>query len=210
MKPVPRLCRITTALARSHGYRLIAGIDEVGIGAWAGPVVAGIVVVPPDFCLPGLNDSKRLSEQKRVKLAKQITETALAVSVAFIPPQKIDETNILFADMLAMEEVVRHLTLAPDVILIDGRSAPMLSYHTITIIKGDRRCAPIAAASIIAKVWRDEFMDKLAQEYPHYGWQENKGYGTAGHQTALEEFGPCKEHRMSYRPIRSFTDRKLF
>jgi ribonuclease HII len=210
MKPVTRLCRITSALARSRGYRLIAGIDEVGVGAWAGPVVAGVVVVPPDYYLPGLDDSKRLNEKKRVKLNEQIRETALAVSVAFIPPQKIDETNILFADMLAMEEVVGHLTLAPDIILIDGRTAPMLSYRTVTIIKGDRRCAPIAAASIIAKVWRDDYMDRLAQLYPQYGWEENKGYGTAGHQAAIEEYGPCKEHRMSYRPIRAVMDKKLF
>jgi len=193
-----------------QGYDLVAGIDEVGIGAWAGPVVAGIVVVPPDFYLPGLDDSKRLTEKKREKLATQIKETALAVSVAFIPPQGIDETNILLADMLAMENVVRQLTLAPDVILIDGKFAPMLSYHTITIIKGDRRCASIAAASIIAKVWRDDFMTRLAQDYPQYGWDENKGYGTAGHQAAIEQHGPCKEHRMSYRPIRAVSDRKLF
>jgi ribonuclease HII len=210
MKSVTRLCRITTALARSHGYRLIAGIDEVGIGAWAGPVVAGIVLVPPNYDLPGLDDSKRLSKPKREKLAAQIKETAMAVSVAFIPPQKIDETNILFADMLAMEKVVSQLTLVPDVILIDGRSAPLLSYPTITIVKGDSRSAPIAAASIIAKVWRDEFMDRLALEYPQYGWEENKGYGTAFHQAAIEQHGPCKEHRMSYRPIREFTDKKLF
>jgi ribonuclease HII len=210
MKPVPRLSRIATALARSRGYQLIAGIDEVGIGAWAGPVVAGIVVVPPDYYLPGLDDSKRLTEPKRQKLAAQIKETALAVSVAFISPQKIDETNILFADMLAMEEVVGHLTFSPDVVLIDGRSAPILNYHTITIIKGDSRCAAIAAASIIAKVWRDELMDRLAEEYPQYGWQDNKGYGTAMHQAAIEQHGPCKEHRMSYRPIRAVTDRKLF
>lgn len=210
MKSVPRLCRIATALARSRGYRLIAGMDEVGVGAWAGPVVAGVVVVPPDYYLFGLDDSKRLTELKRVKLAAQIKETAMAVSVAFISPQKIDETNILFADMLAMEKVVGQLTLAPDVILIDGRSAPLLSYPTITIVKGDRRSAPIAAASIIAKVWRDEFMTRLALEYPQYGWEENKGYGTAAHQAAIEQHGPCKEHRMSYRPIRDFTDTKLF
>jgi ribonuclease HII len=210
MKPVPRLNRITSALARARGYRLIAGMDEVGIGAWAGPVVAGIVVVPPDYHLPGLDDSKKLSASKREKLAAKIKETALAVSVAFIPPQQIDEINILYADMLAMEQVTAQLKLAPDVVLVDGRSAPMLSYRTITVIKGDRRCAPIAAASIIAKVWRDEFMDRLAQEYPQYGWDENKGYGTAGHQAAIAEFGPCKEHRMSYRPIKMAMEERLF
>ena len=179
------------------GY--ICGIDEVGRGPLAGPVVAGAVILPKNCDILYLNDSKQLSEKRREELYDIIMEKALAVGIGAATPARIDEINILQADYEAMAQAVGKLTVKPDVLLIDAVHIPQLeAYEQISIIKGDAKSVSIAAASIVAKVTRDRLMKELDAQYPAYGFAQNKGYGSAEHIAALKKYGPCPLHRRSF------------
>ena len=178
---------------------LLCGIDEVGRGPLAGPVYAAAVILPADSEILYLNDSKKLSEKKREELYDVIMEKAVAVSIGFRDQKRIDEINILQATFEAMTDAVNNLSVKPGALLIDAVHIPQLEeYKQISIIKGDAKSASIAAASIIAKVTRDRLMKEEALKYPQYGFDSNKGYGTAAHIAALKEYGPCDLHRRSF------------
>ena len=186
-----------------RGYTAIAGIDEAGRGPLAGPVVAACAIMPLDDIIEGINDSKKLSEKKREALFEQIKEKALAFSIVEMPPEVIDDINILEATKKAMIQCATELAIKPDVIFIDAVKLN-LPYETLSIIKGDARSYNIAAASILAKVHRDRLMREYAKIYPEYGFAKHKGYGTSEHIRALKEFGPCPLHRALF--IRNFID----
>jgi ribonuclease HII len=182
-------------------YRIIAGVDEVGRGPWAGPVTACAVVLDPDNIPDGLNDSKKLTAKRREILFEQIVKTA-DVSIAHVSVEEIDQINILQASLLAMENAVAGLARPADFALIDGNKTPgNLSCPSETIIKGDAKSSSIAAASIVAKVTRDRLMVALSQQYPGYGWETNAGYGTKVHQEGLKTLGVTAHHRRSFKPI---------
>lgn len=183
---------------RAEGYALICGVDEAGRGPLAGPVCAAAVILPPDVELPGLNDSKKLSEKKRELLFPLIQEQAVAWSVAFASVEEIEELNILRATFLAMNRAIAGLNVKPDLALIDGNQNREIAMPSRTVVHGDARCACIAAASILAKVSRDRLMKELAVRYPQYGFEKHKGYGTKAHYAALREYGPCPIHRRSF------------
>lgn len=179
---------------------LEAGCDEAGRGCLAGPVFAAAVVLPRDFSHPIINDSKQMSESKRLEARLLIEKTAVAWAVASLSPQEIDQHNILRASFLAMHRALRQLSLRPESLLIDGnRFIPYQDIPFHCIIKGDAKYASIAAASILAKTYRDEYMADLAGRFPQYGWQQNKGYPTEAHRAAIREYGPCEHHRKSFR-----------
>ena len=179
------------------GY--ICGIDEVGRGPLAGPVYTAAVILPADNKLLYVNDSKKLSEKKREELYDEIMNTALAVGIGCNSPERIDEINILKATYEAMAMAVNNLKIKPDVLLIDAVHIPQLeSFKQVSIIKGDAKSISIAAASIVAKVTRDRLMAEYAKEYPEYGFEHNKGYGSADHIAALKKYGPCPLHRRSF------------
>ena len=180
------------------GYSCICGVDEAGRGPLAGPVCAAAVILPPNLELPGLNDSKKLSDKKRRELYPMIKEKALAYGIAFADHKEIDEINILQATYLAMERALSQLSLRPDMALIDGNRAKDFGLPVTTVVHGDALSANIAAASILAKVTRDDYMDQIAKEYPQYGFQVHKAYGTKAHYAALTEFGPSPIHRMTF------------
>ena len=182
----------------AEGIGLICGVDEAGRGPLAGPVCAAAVILPPETELPGLNDSKKLSEKKREQLFPEIQQIALAWSVAFASVEEIEERNILGATMLAMNRAIDGLSLTPDLALIDGNRNKEIEVPNRCVVHGDARCASIAAASILAKVSRDHLMLELAREYPQYGFEKHKGYGTRAHYAALREYGPCPAHRPSF------------
>ncbi|TNE35835.1 MAG: ribonuclease HII [Alphaproteobacteria bacterium] len=179
----------------------VAGVDEAGRGPWAGPVVAAAVVLNPADLPQGLNDSKKLSEVRRETLYDVIRDKALGVGVAIVEVEEIDQINILNATLAAMTRAVTALPLTPDLVLIDGNRAPKMDLPTETLIKGDARSLSIAAASIVAKVTRDRLMRNLHIDFPQYGWDRNKGYGTQAHQNALQCYGITPHHRRSFRPI---------
>ena len=181
-----------------EGVGLICGVDEAGRGPLAGPVCAAAVILPPEAELPGLNDSKKLSEKKREQLFPEIQRLALAWSVAFASVEEIEERNILGATMLAMNRAISGLSLRPELALIDGNRNREIQVPSRCVVHGDARCASIAAASILAKVSRDRLMVELAREYPQYGFDRHKGYGTSAHYAALREYGPCPAHRPSF------------
>jgi len=184
-----------------QGFLLIAGVDEAGRGPWAGPVVAGAVILDETNIPLGLNDSKKLSEKKREALFQPIYDTSL-VGVGIVDAAKIDEINILQATMLAMELAIKNLSDQPDLALIDGNRSPNIIMPSQAIKKGDAKSLSIAAASIIAKVTRDRIMHKYDKKFPQYGFAQHKGYGTAQHSHALNQHGPCVIHRMSFAPIK--------
>lgn len=179
------------------GARYIAGVDEVGRGCLAGPLVAAAVILPADFNCPlELNDSKQLSAKRREKLAQQIQEQAISFSIEEASIEEIAEFNILEADKRAMQRALASLQPQADGLLVDYIALPYKTkYGCLHPAKGDSLSYSIAAASIIAKVYRDKLMDKLALDYPQYDWQHNKGYGTHSHYLALDKYGPCKWHR---------------
>lgn len=185
------------------GYLLVAGIDEAGRGPLAGPVVAACCILPAKFSLPGLNDSKKLTESKRAKLFVEIQEQAVDYAIASAEPAEIDALNILEATRLAMKRAVEGLKTRPHHLLIDAVALPRVELPQTPIIGGDGLSASIAAASILAKVTRDDWMRKLHSVYPDYGFDQNKGYGTAKHMQALRTFGPCPLHRQSFMPDRA-------
>ena len=180
------------------GFDLVCGIDEAGRGPLAGPVCAAAAILPRDTQIEGLNDSKKLSDAKRRSLYDIITREAYAYGVAFASEAEIDEVNILNATFLAMERAVAALGLQPDIALVDGNRRPPLGMPVQTIVGGDGLSASIAAASILAKVTRDRWMEELDGQYPQYGFAVHKGYGTKRHYAALTEFGPCPIHRRSF------------
>lgn len=185
----------------NQGHRLIAGVDEVGRGSLAGPVTAAAVIFPQNFSLiPGVNDSKLLSPAKREMLAGRIKSEALTYAVSHISPKTIDHTGILKATLAAMENSIIKLAKAPNAALIDGNTAPKLPkiISTHTLVKGDRTCFSIAAASILAKTERDRLMLRLSRKYPGYYWHQNKGYGTKQHYHAISLLGINRHHRRSF------------
>lgn len=182
---------------RENGYRLIAGVDEVGRGPLAGPLVVSAVILPPHFELIGMNDSKQLSKGRREEYAKVIREQALAYSIVAIDAQEIDRINIYQATLKGMVKAVDALSLQPDFALIDAMK-PNLNIPYRSIIKGDASSASIAAASILAKVERDLWMERAAERFPQYGFERNAGYATKEHLTALHRYGPCSLHRQTF------------
>lgn len=182
---------------------LLAGTDEAGRGPLAGNVVAAAVILNPDETIIGLDDSKKLTEKKRLLLAAKIKQKALAWSVVSISPQQIDQMNILQASLFAMRTAAENLKLRPDHVFVDGnKTLPECFCDNTAIIKGDSRVAEISAASILAKVERDAQMLELHKQYPAYGFDKHKGYPTKLHREVLNEIGPCPEHRRSYAPVR--------
>ncbi|MEN8183091.1 MAG: ribonuclease HII [Myxococcota bacterium] len=184
-----------------QGLRLVAGVDEVGMGPLAGPVVAAAVVLRDRPDLPGLDDSKRLSPAARARLARAIREQALALAIGSVSPVDIDRWNIYQAGLEAMRRAVQALSHVPDHVLVDGREVPRLGVPQTRIVGGDRSDGSIAAASIVAKVHRDGLMQGLERRYPGYGFARHKGYATREHLEALERLGPCPEHRRSFAPV---------
>jgi len=180
---------------------LVAGVDEAGRGPLAGPVVAAAVILNTDHQIDGLADSKKLSADQREKLAIEIRQHAVAVGIGIAEPALIDQINILQATLTAMAWAVEHLDPAADRALIDGNQLPNLPIPAQTLVGGDALEPAISAASIIAKTHRDALMVKLDKEYPGYGFARHKGYPTAAHRAALEQLGPCRAHRQSFRPV---------
>lgn len=182
------------------GLGPVAGVDEAGRGPWAGPVVAAAVILDPDRIPANIDDSKALDEEARAYLYNRIIKVA-DVGIGIADISRIDRDNILNATLWAMGEAVGSLRSKPKLVLIDGNKAPRLAMATRTIVKGDAKCLSIAAASIIAKVTRDRIMVALAKEYPGYGFERHKGYGTPEHQAAMAKLGACALHRRSFKPV---------
>ena len=182
----------------AEGFESLCGVDEAGRGPLAGPVYAAAVILPRGLVIPGLDDSKKLSEKKREALFDQICEQALDYSISFATVEEIEERNILGATMLAMNRAIAGLKTRPDLALIDGNRNKGIETPSRCVVKGDACCADIAAASILAKVSRDRVMLQLAEQYPEYHFEQHKGYGTAQHYAALRQFGPSPVHRPSF------------
>ncbi|HIF5877456.1 TPA: ribonuclease HII [Vibrio parahaemolyticus] len=185
-----------------QGYQLIAGVDEVGRGPLVGDVVTAAVILDPNNPIEGLNDSKKLSEKKRLALLPEIKEKAIAWAVGRCSPEEIDELNILQATMVAMQRAIAGLKVQPDLALIDGNRCPELPMDSQAVVKGDLRVAEISAASIIAKVVRDQEMEELDKQYPQFGFAKHKGYPTKAHFEAIEQHGVISEHRKSFKPVK--------
>lgn len=188
--------------AAARGRKVIAGIDEAGRGPLAGPVVAAAVILPKDFDLPGLTDSKKLTEKQRDKFYPLIREQARAVGIGVATAAEIDRLNILQATLLAMQRAIARLVERPDHLLIDGITPLPLNISQQTLKKGDSRSLSIAAASVVAKVVRDRVMYSLDKQYPGYGFAKHKGYGTAEHRRAIAELKPCRHHRATFAGVR--------
>ena len=184
--------------AGERGFSAVCGIDEAGRGPLAGPVCAAAVILPPDCDIPGLNDSKKLSEKKREALFPVIQEKALAFGIGWATAEEIDRVNILQATFLAMARAVEALPAPADYALVDGNRMPPLPIPGETIVKGDATSASIAAASILAKVSRDRLLHRLDEEHPEYGFAKHKGYGTKAHYEAIRKYGLLPEHRRSF------------
>lgn len=181
-------------------YAIECGTDEAGRGCLAGPVTAAAIILPDDFSLDILNDSKQLSEKTREKILPILEEKAISYSVTHLEPKIIDEINILNASIKAMQESILKLSPLPSFIIVDGnRFHPLKNIPHATIIKGDSKFTSIAAASVLAKTYRDAYMDKIHEEFPMYNWKKNKGYPTKEHREAIAKYGTTKYHRMSFR-----------
>ena len=180
------------------GIRFICGVDEAGRGPLAGPVCAAAVILPPNVEIPGLNDSKKLSDKRRRELFPIIKEQAVAYGIGLASHEEIDRINILQATYLAMERALAQLSIQPELALIDGNRAKDFGIPVQTVVKGDSLSASIAAASILAKVTRDDLMTEAAQDYPQYQFDVHKGYGTKAHYAALTAYGPSPIHRMTF------------
>ncbi|MBP1041714.1 ribonuclease HII [Vagococcus sp. BWB3-3] len=190
--------------ALQQGYQVIAGIDEVGRGPLAGPVIAAAVILPNNCEMLEVNDSKKLSEKKRDFLFTQICETAVAVGIGIVDEQTIDQINIYQATKLAMKEAIEKLSFTPDYLLLDAMKLEAVPIAQESIIKGDAKSVSIAAASIVAKVTRDRLMKEYGEQYPGYGFENNAGYGTKEHLAGLDELGPCPIHRKTFAPVKYF------
>ena len=193
-------------MLESHYYKdlIEAGCDEAGRGCLAGSVYAAAVILPPGYQNEALNDSKQLTDKRRKALRKQIERDAVAWAVGIVTPEEIDKINILNASILAMHRALDQLKVRPEAIIVDGnRFKPYHDLPHTTIVKGDGKYMAIAAASILAKTYRDDYMDALAEEYPQYDWKNNKGYPTKKHRAAIREYGVTPYHRMSYNLLGS-------
>lgn len=190
----------------AQGMRLVCGVDEAGRGPLAGPVCAAAVILPDHIEIPGLNDSKKLTDKKRRELFPVIKENAICYGIAVADEKEIDEINILQATFLAMERAIAQLEQRPEIVLVDGNRAKDFGVPVETVVHGDSLSASIAAASVLAKVTRDDYMLQMAQQYPEYDFDIHKGYGTKAHYAALQEFGPCPIHRMTF--LRKFYGEK--
>ena len=191
--------------------RIEAGCDEAGRGCLSGPVFAAAVILPKDFSHALLNDSKQLSEKQRYQARIIVEENAIAWALAQVSPEEIDQINILNASFLAMHRAIEQLTPQPESLLIDGnRFKPFQNIPHHCIIKGDGKYRCIAAASILAKTYRDDFMAEIAEQFPQYGWAQNKGYPTVAHRKAIQRFGPTPHHRKSFRLLPDPVQGKLF
>lgn len=187
-------------LSKFSSFSIEAGTDEAGRGCLSGPVTAAAVILPADFRSELLTDSKQLSEKKRQYLRPYIEDKAISFKVVHLNPRLIDEINILNASILAMQECVLSLTPKPEYIIVDGnRFKPCSDIPYSTIIKGDEKYLSIAAASVLAKTYRDDFMEKIHEEFPMYNWKKNKGYPTTEHRNAIQKFGPTIHHRKSFK-----------
>lgn len=182
----------------SQGYKLVCGVDEAGRGPLAGPVYAAAVILPRDAVIPGLNDSKKLTERKREELFEPIKTTALSYGIAFATVEEIEELNILNATFLSMNRAIAQLEPQPELALIDGNRNSGIELNSQCVVKGDSLCADIAAASVLAKVSRDRYMLQMDELYPQYHFRQHKGYGTKLHYEALREYGPSPIHRLSF------------
>ncbi len=179
-------------------YGTVCGIDEAGRGPLCGPVVAAAVILPDEYNILYINDSKKLSETKRKEVYKEIDKYAVAYGVGIVSPERIDEINILQATYEAMRTAIHKLSVKPDILLNDAVTIPMVDIKQVPIIKGDAKSQSIAAASIVAKVTRDHLMEEYDKLYPEYGFAKHKGYGTAAHIKAIKEYGPCPIHRRTF------------
>lgn len=179
-------------------YGTICGIDEAGRGPLCGPVVAAAVILPDEYNILYINDSKKLSETKREEVYKEIDKYAVAYGVGIVSPERIDEINILQATYEAMRTAIHKLSVTPDILLNDAVTIPMVDIKQVPILKGDAKSQSIAAASIVAKVTRDHLMEEYDKLYPEYGFAKHKGYGTAAHIKAIKEYGPCPIHRRTF------------
>lgn len=184
--------------ALAKGYKAVCGVDEAGRGPLAGPVCAAAVILPEGVIIDGVNDSKKLSEKKRESLFDVIREQTLAYSIAYATVDEIEEINILNATMLAMRRAIDGLNVKADYAMIDGNKIPPIDIDAECIVKGDAKSMSIACASILAKVSRDRLLYKYAEEYPMYGFDKHKGYGTKVHREAILKYGPCPYHRKSF------------
>lgn len=182
----------------AQGYSLLCGVDEAGRGPLAGPVCAAAVILPAGLEIPGLNDSKKLSEKQREALFEPIKAAAKAYGIAFATVEEIENLNILNATFLAMNRSISQLYPQPELALIDGNRNTGITVPSRCVVKGDSRCADIAAASVLAKVSRDRYMLEMAEKYPEYGFERHKGYGTKLHYEAIRQYGPCPIHRLSF------------
>lgn len=189
---------------RLQGIPLICGVDEVGRGPLAGPVVAAAVIIPPDAAFPGLKDSKRLTPEQRVALDTQIREQALAFAIQELGARQVERLGILAASLRAMALAVQALALLPEMVLVDGPHPLPLDYPQQPVIKGDDRCPSISAASVLAKVHRDRLMASYHPRYPQYNFPRHKGYATQEHLEALRVWGPCDLHRRTFRGVKEF------
>lgn len=202
MPPLRATWRLERLLwARS--YTAIAGVDEVGMGCLAGPVIAAAVILPPEIRIDSIRDSKTLSAKQRERLSARIQKKAVAWAIGAATPAEILTLNLHWAAVEAMKRALAALQPPPDAVLVDAYRIPGLTWHHEAVIKGDQKVRSIAAASIIAKVHRDALMVKLDQQYPGYGFALHKGYGTKAHQRALQALGPCPIHRPSFAPVRA-------
>lgn len=192
------------------GLLVLGGVDEAGRGCWAGPVVAAAVVLPAGWCPAGLDDSKKLSPARREALCAEIRTGALAWAACAVSAAEIDHGNILRATLRAMSRAVARLRVRPDLLLVDGNQVPAVPMPAEAIVRGDGTSAAVAAASIVAKVLRDRVMTAWERHYPGYGFAAHKGYGAAAHREALERLGPCPLHRVSYEPLASRGQGRLF
>ena len=190
----------------AEGFHVICGVDEAGRGPLAGPVCAAAVILPPHTRIPGLNDSKKLTDKKRRELFPVICEQAVAYGIGMATEQEIDEINILQATFLAMQRAMDGLQVRPDLALIDGDRQKDFGLPVKTVVKGDSLSANIAAASVLAKVTRDDLMIRQAEQFPEYGFEIHKGYGTKAHYAALEQYGPSPIHRMTF--LRKFYEQR--
>ena len=184
--------------AREQGYKNICGIDEAGRGPLAGPVCAAAVILPKDKIIEGINDSKKISEKRREKIFEDILKEAVSVGIGWASVEEIEEINILNAAMLAMKRAVDNMKVKPDFVYIDGNTTPPLGIDCEAVTGGDAKIMSVAAASIVAKVSRDRLMREYAEEYPDYGFEKHKGYGTKAHTAAILEYGACPLHRPSF------------
>jgi ribonuclease HII len=186
---------------RRRGYRFVAGVDEAGRGSLAGPVVAAAVILPPGVVLPALDDSKKLDAPTRERLDAYVRRHAVAFAVGLVPAREIDVRDILRSSLAAMKAAVLQLVPEAEVLLCDAVAVPGIRKPQLPVVHGDALCSSIAAASILAKVHRDHLLTELARRYPAYGFEHHKGYGTPEHWQALRRYGPCPEHRLTYRGV---------